>query len=348
MGIKNISLLLSQKCKESIQKKNLKFYSNKTITIDLSIYLYKYLYNNDDHIEGLTRQILRLYRNGITPLYVFDGSPPKEKDDVIKERYIKKTNYIHRKEEIMLEINNLTDNIDNDDKNNETISILQKELDKLSKKIIYVSNDHITKCKELFHLFGVPYIVSNGEAESLCAKLCTDKLAYGCISEDTDILANGGDIFIRGFNASSNYIVEYSLPKILESLEVTYDQFIDICILCGCDYTTKIKGIGPLNAYKYIKKYNNIESIIDLIHDDDNKTFKKYKIPENFDYKKAKDLFIDIKNIDTSKYAGTIKLKKPQIDDLIKFIKTNSTKLHPKYYKELSNCLFTYYSNTIK
>ena len=90
MGIKNISLLLSQKCEGSFQKKSLKSYCNRIITIDLSIYLYKYLYNNNDHIEGLTRQILRLYRNGITPLYVFDGVPPKEKDSVIQERYNKK------------------------------------------------------------------------------------------------------------------------------------------------------------------------------------------------------------------------------------------------------------------
>ena len=247
MGIKNISLLLSQKCKDSMQKKNLKLYCNKIITIDLSIYLYKYLYNNDDHIEGLTRQILRLYRNGITPLYVFDGIPPKEKDDVIKERYIKKNNYINRKEEIITEIDILTNN-KQDIENTETINNLKKELDKLTRKIISVTHVHVSKCKELFDLFGIPYIVSNGEAESLCAKLCHDKLAHGCISEDTDILANGGDIFIRGFNASSNYITEYSLQKILESLDVDYNQFIDICILCGCDYTTKIKGIGPLNA----------------------------------------------------------------------------------------------------
>ena len=90
MGIKNINLLLSQKCNDSIQKKNLKSYKNKIIAIDLSIYLYKYLYNNNDHIEGLTRQILRLYKNGIKPLYIFDGTPPKEKNDVLKGRSNKK------------------------------------------------------------------------------------------------------------------------------------------------------------------------------------------------------------------------------------------------------------------
>jgi flap endonuclease-1 len=32
------------------------------------------------------------------------------------------------------------------------------------------------------------------------------------------------------------------------------DQFIDFCILCGCDYTPKIPQIGPIKAYKMIKE----------------------------------------------------------------------------------------------
>ena len=34
----------------------------------------------------------------------------------------------------------------------------------------------------------------------------------------------------------------------LEELQLTRDQFIDLCILCGCDYTDKIPGIGPVRA----------------------------------------------------------------------------------------------------
>jgi hypothetical protein len=31
--------------------------------------------------------------------------------------------------------------------------------------------------------------------------------------------------------------------QVLEELELTMDQFIDLCILCGCDYCDSIKGI---------------------------------------------------------------------------------------------------------
>lgn len=37
-------------------------------------------------------------------------------------------------------------------------------------------------------------------------------------------------------------------PKVLKELELTEDQFIDLCILCGCDYTAKISGIGAVRT----------------------------------------------------------------------------------------------------
>lgn len=43
---------------------------------------------------------------------------------------------------------------------------------------------------------------------------------------------------------------------------ITYDQFVDICILCGCDYTSRIKNIGPMKAYDYVKKYGNIDKLL--------------------------------------------------------------------------------------
>ncbi len=34
---------------------------------------------------------------------------------------------------------------------------------------------------------------------------------------------------------------------------MTQDQFVDLCILLGCDYCDKIKGVGPKNALKLIQ-----------------------------------------------------------------------------------------------
>lgn len=43
---------------------------------------------------------------------------------------------------------------------------------------------------------------------------------------------------------------------------ITYEQFIDLCILLGCDYCGTIRGIGPKKAFELIKQYDNIETIL--------------------------------------------------------------------------------------
>ena len=83
MGIKNLKNILINKCPNAIVKRKLNSYNGLIIGIDLSIFLYKYLYYNGDHIEGLTRLILRLMKNNIHPVFVFDGKPPKEKEELL-------------------------------------------------------------------------------------------------------------------------------------------------------------------------------------------------------------------------------------------------------------------------
>jgi flap endonuclease-1 len=38
-----------------------------------------------------------------------------------------------------------------------------------------------------------------------------------------------------------------------------------MCILCGCDYTDTIEGIGPITSYKLISEYETIENVIDFL-----------------------------------------------------------------------------------
>lgn len=59
--------------------------------------------------------------------------------------------------------------------------------------------------------------------------------------------------------ANKQPIIEIDLEQVLAGLQLTYDQFIDLCILCGCDYCNTIKGIGPKTALKLIRAHRNLE-----------------------------------------------------------------------------------------
>ena len=46
-------------------------------------------------------------------------------------------------------------------------------------------------------------------------------------------------------SSQSDFVLEVDLSLALQQLGMTMDQFIDFCILCGCDYCDSIKGLGP-------------------------------------------------------------------------------------------------------
>lgn len=138
---------------------------------------------------------------------------------------------------------------------------------------------------------GIPTVQSPSEAESQCAELCKAGKVYAVATEDMDALTFGSPITLRHVTlsearAKKTPIEEYNLQEILQGLDVTMDQFIDICILCGCDYCPTIRGIGPKKAYQLIKEYKNIEGVLEHI-----KHNKSYVVPEEFPYKAARELF---------------------------------------------------------
>ena len=57
--------------------------------------------------------------------------------------------------------------------------------------------------------------------------------------------------------------------------------------MLGCDYTTSIKGVGPKRAIELIKNHKSLEKILE------NLDTKKYSVPEDWNYKDARVLFIE-------------------------------------------------------
>lgn len=70
-----------------------------------------------------------------------------------------------------------------------------------------------------------------------------DALTFGMwIAEQSILNVLGTEILVRGFNNKKEPILEISFNQMLKELDMPYEQFIDLCILCGCDYTQTIDG----------------------------------------------------------------------------------------------------------
>ena len=79
-------------------------------------------------------------------------------------------------------------------------------------------------------------------------------------TEDMDALTFGTNVLLRHLTFSEARkmpIKEFHLNSVLEGFELSQEQFVDLCILLGCDYVDKIKGIGPKKAIELVSFRNS-------------------------------------------------------------------------------------------
>jgi len=300
MGIKNLKKLIKQHAGGAISDISLSSLSGKKIAIDSSILLYKYRYHistDNFHILGFISKIIELLEFGILPVFVFDGAPPEAKKDTlckrndVRENMKERINKLKEERSSLPEINVNVDEFidDTDEPDREEVEIINKvkkinkEIEQLQKNILYVNKNHSNEVMELLKTLGIPFLKGVSEAEETCAYLQRNGFVDYVLTEDTDSLAFGTELVIFGTQL-------YSLTKILSLLEINFDQFIDLCILCGCDFTCTIPKIGPVNALKLIKKHISIENLI--------LENKGYIIPDLFDYNLARSIFKENEKFD--------------------------------------------------
>lgn len=54
------------------------------------------------------------------------------------------------------------------------------------------------------------------------------------------------------------------LSLLLEKIKMTYENFVDFCIMCKCDYNESIPSLGSVTIYKLFKKYKSLKKIQEM------------------------------------------------------------------------------------
>ena len=308
MGIHNLGKFIKEHVHDGFVNIKTNDLEDKIIAVDTSIILYQFLIaikshedlkNNEgkvtSHIHAIITKVLTYIKKRIYPIFVFDGKAPE-----IKAKTLNHRNQIKNKA-----LKNLKNDISDEEKT------------KMLKRSLRISEEQMIECQEILSLLGIPYIISQGEADPQCAYLVKEGIADSVISEDMDLLTFGANKLVRGFTTKN--IELFNLENILEGLSLSYDQFIELCILFGCDYCPTIKGIGVKRAYELIQKYNDIDSIIKNT---------KYEFPENYNHKEIIEYF---------KNPPLLKLKKEDIKWCNPNFELLKVKLIEKYNYQSSN-----------
>jgi flap endonuclease-1 len=248
MGIKNLNRYLLAHCsQQSIHKIHLKSLANKTVVIDTSIYLYKFIAENT-LIENMYQLITIFHHYKITPIFIFDGKPPEEKRQLLMQRY-------YEKRDAEQKYNELCEQIDVD----ESISAEEKqkqiaEMENLKRKFVRIKDQDIQATKELLDAYGVEYYDAPEEADQLCVLFVKEKRAYACMSDDMDMFLYGCDYVLRGLSLQNHSVLLYDMNSILRDLKMDYNTFCEIMVLSGTDYNIDEKT-SLFETIKWYSKY---------------------------------------------------------------------------------------------
>ncbi|XP_063237090.1 flap endonuclease 1 [Bacillus rossius redtenbacheri] len=310
MGILGLAKIIADIAPFAVKENEIKNYFGRKVAIDASMSLYQFLIavrsegaqltsvdgETTSHLMGTFYRTIRLIENGIKPVYVFDGKPPQLKSAELTKR-------AERREEAQKALEKAEEAGD------------AEQVEKFNRRLVKVTKQHADECKELLKLMGVPFIEAPCEAEAQCAALVKAGKVYATATEDMDALTFGSSILLRHMTFSEARkmpIQEYHLDRVLEGLGLNQREFIDLCIMMGCDYCDNIRGIGPKRAMDLIKQHRSLDAILESLDT------RKYPPPENWIYKEARQLFLEPEVADPE--SVELKWVDPDEEGLVKYL----------------------------
>lgn len=304
MGIKNLKKFLDKYAPTSMIEKKYEDYENKTIAIDTSLVLYKYiaatrktgkdLTTKDgtvtSHLHGLIFLINKLLSHKITPVFVFDGKAPDIKKDTLSKRHDNRKNA----EDKLLDLESLTPE--------EKITYFMQTTK--------LSHDIIKDTKLMLKTLGIPYVNSPEEADAQMVCLLQKNLVHAVATEDMDLLTFGGDRVLKNFfSTKENKIMEIDREKMLKQLKLSEKQFTDLTILLGCDYLPTLNRIGYVKSFDYITQYKSLDKILEVV-----------SAPDNYDYQTVRNYFENATSICNIPTEEELKIVKTDTDVVYKLL----------------------------
>ena len=251
------------KFRDIVSTEHIKFedLEGKTVALDAANIIYQFLssirqrdgtplmdHNGrvTSHFSGILYRTTSLIERGIKPIYVFDGqSSHLKKDTQAKRNEVKVQS--ERRWKDALEEGRIED------------------ARKFAVRSSRMSHDVVDGSKKLLTLMGIPHIQAPGEGEAQASYLVEKGDAWCVGSQDYDCLLFGAPRMVKNLTISGGLgkLELIELKKVLEELDITREQLVDLALLVGTDFNPGIKGIGAKKGLKLIKDHGNIYSVLE-------------------------------------------------------------------------------------
>jgi flap endonuclease-1 len=200
------------------------------------------------HLMGVFYRTASLLREGVLPVWVFDGKPPERKSGTIRQRIL-------TKEKAEAEWQQ---------------ALAAGDLETARRKAAQTSRLTRPMVEELIRLLtalGVPTLQAPSEGEAQAAVMAARGLVWAAASEDYDSLLFGAPRLVRGLAARNRggtapgaQLIDRA--DLLASLGIDAEELILLGIIVGTDFNEGARGYGPKKALKLVQQHLGFEATL--------------------------------------------------------------------------------------
>ncbi len=209
------------------------------------------------HLIGLFSRTANFLRQGLKPVFVFDGKMPALKYHEIEKRTAIKEEAAKLYEQAVRE---------------EDVEAMQKYGARTSR----LTREMAEEAKTVLQLMGVPVVQAPSEGEAQASFIVRQGDAWAVVSQDYDSLLYGADRLIQNLSIAGKRkkkgvlgtitvqpeMMEFK--QVLKELTINHDQLIALAMLVGTDYHPGgVKGIGQKKALALVKDHKKPEKIFE-------------------------------------------------------------------------------------
>ncbi|WP_335999089.1 flap endonuclease-1 [Halorientalis halophila] len=247
------------------------------VAVDAHNWLYRYLtttvkftrdsaYTTADGEEvanliGVLQGLPKFLEHDVTPVFVFDGGVTDLKEDEVEKRREQREKYEAQLEEAR----------------EAGDSVKVAELDSRTQRL---TDTIVDTTRELLALLDVPVVDAPAEGEAQAARMARAGTVDYAGTEDYDALLFGSPLTLRQLTSSGDPEC-MDFDATLAEHDLTWEQLVDVGILCGTDFNEGVSGIGPKTAVKAVRDHGDLWGVFEA----------RDVYVENAD--RVRDLFLD-------------------------------------------------------
>jgi 5'-3' exonuclease len=246
MGIRTLTKWL-QWVRKTPQPVDWSRYRGHRIGVDILSFMYRSKHMHETPLQTIADLISVWRIAGVEPVVVFDGKTPQEKQCTRIRR--------------------------------------QKQKERLpEEERPRVSADERNEMKQFLYMCGVLSLNAEHEADTVLAYLARAGHISAVVSSDLDFLARGVPHLICPLLQQQKQLQlqqqqkqlqlqqqqkqqpqweDLCLESLLQESALTYDQFVSMCVLLGCDYAPVLPTISYMSAYWAIRKGHTMEECLE-------------------------------------------------------------------------------------